>query len=139
MSLSQAEQTESFHPEIYANLPAVAVLSSLFGPKPELRFIRTNTLLNTQHRQIVHKDTRQGHLKHPFAIAMNVCLVDCDASTGSTELWLGTARDAEEDDHVNAIRGEIKQDCLEARRRVRPPIQPRLPKGSVVLRDVRLW
>ena len=134
---TQAE--DNFHAEIYANMPSATILKALFGPSPELRFIRTNTLHKTTARQMVHKDARRDHLPHLYSVAMNFCLIDCDENNGSTELWLGTASNTTADDHVNAIRGEIRDDCLDARAKVRPPIRPKLPKGSVVLRDVRLW
>lgn len=44
-------------PQIYANKPAAAVMSNIFGPRPQIRYIRTNTLVgNTAERQAVHKD-----------------------------------------------------------------------------------
>lgn len=33
----------------------------------------------------------------------------------------------------------VREPALEARRAIRPPIQPSLPKGSVIIRDLRLW
>lgn len=33
----------------------------------------------------------------------------------------------------------IKTELLEERRKVRPPVQPFVPKGSIVLRDLRTW
>jgi hypothetical protein len=33
----------------------------------------------------------------------------------------------------------IAQDKLDARRKIRGPIYPELKKGSIVLRDLRLW
>ena len=41
-------------PQIYANKPAGSVLANLLGPRPQLRYIRTNTLVgNTSERQNV--------------------------------------------------------------------------------------
>jgi ectoine hydroxylase-related dioxygenase (phytanoyl-CoA dioxygenase family) len=128
------------YPEIYANRPTAAVLSHVLGPKPELRYIRTNTLIgNTVNRQRVHKDVKGVHLSHPYAVAMNTCLVDTESSNGSTEVWLGTHNSSPWDDHVQHDVGWVRDDKLEERRAVRPPMQPSLSKGSVVLRDLRLW
>ena len=41
-------------PQIYANKPAGAVLANILGPRPQLRYIRTNTLVrDTAERQNV--------------------------------------------------------------------------------------
>ena len=120
-------------PEIYANKPAGAVMTNIFGPVPELRFVRSNTLIgNTSQRQRVHKDLKGRHLCHPCALAMNICLVDASPENGSTELWLGTHIDASFDDFEDPTLklGWVKDDSLDARRKVRPPVYPSLKKGS---------
>ena len=44
------------YPQIYANRPAAAIMSNILGPRPQLRYIRTNTLVgDTSSRQAVHK------------------------------------------------------------------------------------
>ncbi|KAH7309191.1 phytanoyl-CoA dioxygenase family protein [Stachybotrys elegans] len=125
-------------PEIYANKHATRVISNILGPKPEVHFIRTNTLIATDERQKVHADLRFEHPEHPFAIAFNTCLIDVGPENGSTELWLGT-QNTNLDYHGELGEPMIAQDKLDERRKVRGPIYPRLKKGSVVLRDLRLW
>jgi hypothetical protein len=50
-------EKQYMYPQIYANKPAGAVMANIFGPRPQLRYIRTNTLVgNTSDRQVVHKD-----------------------------------------------------------------------------------
>jgi hypothetical protein len=50
-------EKEYMYPQIYANKPAAAVMANIFGPRPQIRYIRTNTLIgNTADRQVVHKD-----------------------------------------------------------------------------------
>lgn len=49
-------------------------------------------------------------------------------------MWLGTHKDA-----TPEMAAGLKREVVEARRKVRPPIQPSLPKGSVIIRDFRLW
>lgn len=113
-------------------------MSNILGPKPEIHFIRTNTLIATDERQKVHADLRFEHPEHPFAIAFNTCLIDCGPENGTTELWLGT-QNTNLDDHAEEGEPMIAQDKLDARRKVRGPIYPKLKKGSIVLRDLRLW
>lgn len=75
-------------------------------------------------------------MAHPYAIVINVPLIDMHPGNGVTELWPGT--------HLlpYALSGsdiKVPLDLVEARRRVRPPVQPEVPAGSLVLRDLRLW
>lgn len=59
------------------------------------------------------------------------------------ELWLGTHRDTtladQEGSHGERASGRVRQARLEERKRVVPPMQPHIKKGSVVIRDLRLW
>lgn len=62
---------------------------------------------------------------------------------GSTEVWLGTHQDTnlyvQEGKHGERASGRIKLEELEKRRAIRPPCQPVVPKGSIIIRDLRLW
>jgi ectoine hydroxylase-related dioxygenase (phytanoyl-CoA dioxygenase family) len=62
---------------------------------------------------------------------------------GSTEIWLGTHSATsiadQEGLHGERASGCIKKSLLERRRRERGPSQPVVRKGSVVVRDLRLW
>lgn len=62
---------------------------------------------------------------------------------GSTELWLGThsisSKECQEGEHGERASGRIKKDFLEERMAMRGPCQPIVKKGSVVVRDLRLW
>jgi ectoine hydroxylase-related dioxygenase (phytanoyl-CoA dioxygenase family) len=62
---------------------------------------------------------------------------------GSTEVWLGTHTDTglhvQEGLHGERASGRVKLDELEKRRVDRPPCQPVVPRGSLVIRDLRLW
>ena len=134
--------SEYLFPEIYANKAAAKVMTNIFGPYPELRYVRSNTLIgNTSNRQKVHKDLKGHHLPHPCAIALNICLIDTTPENGATELWLGTQTDATWDDYEDPTLklGWVKAESLVTRRAVRPPVYASLKKGSLVLRDTRLW
>lgn len=62
---------------------------------------------------------------------------------GATEVWLGTHKNTTVDDQVSRrgdrASGTIKNDLLEERRKIRAPSQPSVKKGSVIIRDLRLW
>lgn len=95
-------------------------------------------------RQPVHSDADFAHPPHPFAVVVNVPLVAMTPANGSTEVWLGThatadGASAQEGAHGDRASGRIRPDLLAARRAVRPPSQPAVAKGSLVLRDLRLW
>jgi ectoine hydroxylase-related dioxygenase (phytanoyl-CoA dioxygenase family) len=66
-----------------------------------------------------------------------------EQENGSTEVWLGTHAGttiADQDGaHGDRASGRIKKHLLEARREVRPPSQPPVKKGSIIVRDLRLW
>ncbi|CAL5873496.1 uncharacterized protein PFLUO_LOCUS7775 [Penicillium psychrofluorescens] len=139
-NLSQVPPLEKewLHPEIFANKHAAQLISCILGPKPEVHFLRSNTLLNNNDRQRVHSDMRFEHPTHPFAITQNVCLCDCGPENGTTELWLGTQNTGVE---IRPQLGEpfIEETVVEARRKIRPPIYPRVKRGSIMVRDLRLW
>jgi hypothetical protein len=130
--------TEWLFPEVYANKHGVRIISNILGPYPEVHFIRSNTLLATNERQQVHADIQFEHPEHPFAIAFNTCLVDVGPENGTTELWLGT-QNTNIDYHRELGEPMIADKRLEERQIVRPPCYPKLKKGSIVLRDLRLW
>ena len=80
------------------------------------------------------------HLDCPFAMTINVPLVDTSVDNGATEFWLGT--------HLRGNRGIkdpvldgswIADEYVDKRRLERPPIRPSISKGSLLIRDMRLW
>lgn len=94
-------------------------------------------------RQPVHSDADFAHPDHAFALVVNVPLVEMTPHNGSTEVWLGTHKDygheAQEGAHGERASGRIRQALLDQRRQIIPPLQPIIPKGSVIIRDLRLW
>ena len=93
--------------------------------------------------QPVHSDADIAHPVHPFAYVINVPLITMTPENGSTEMWLGTHTDTslhvQDGLHGERASGRIKHHELEKRRTIRPPCQPVVPKGSLVVRDLRLW
>ncbi len=126
--------------DVLCNDQAVAITSALM-PAPRNCYYSGNTALPSTQRQPVHGDG--GQLWHacsdhpPYAVVVNLLLQDTDAGNGATEIWPGSHHLP----GVIACGGDIlvPQTALEARRAVRPPLQPTLRCGSLVLRDLRLW
>jgi len=150
ISQSPPLDPEFMYGDIWANPAAAAVLNCLLGPKPYVTYVNGNTALGGFQgtRQRVHSDVTFNHGLFPFAIVANYFLVDVSAANGSTEVWLGSHRDTTFADHRNcgldiSADGDadigIRVDLVEARRAIAPPIQPAIKRGSVVLRDLRLW
>jgi ectoine hydroxylase-related dioxygenase (phytanoyl-CoA dioxygenase family) len=140
--------SELMYRDIWANGPAVAVISALMGPSPRVTYVNGNTSLGAFNgvRQGVHADVTFNHAQLPFGVVTNYYLVDASPANGSTELWVGSHRDTTWADHKNYGSAEFKEgeigirdECLEARRQWAPPIQPTVERGSVILRDLRLW
>lgn len=93
--------------------------------------------------QPIHNDADFDHPSIPFALVVNVPLVTMTPENGSTEIWLGTHNNTtiadQEGEHGDRASGRIKKHLLDARRETRPPSQPLVKKGSIIIRDLRLW
>jgi ectoine hydroxylase-related dioxygenase (phytanoyl-CoA dioxygenase family) len=92
--------------------------------------------------QPIHSDADFEHPNCPFALVVNVPLVEMTPENGSTEVWLGTHHStvaSQEGKHGERASGRIKEGLLAKRREERPPSQPIVTKGSIVIRDLRLW
>ncbi|CRG90186.1 hypothetical protein PISL3812_07229 [Talaromyces islandicus] len=124
--------------DILANPFAVAVVECMLGPRPALRFHSANTAFKATARQPPHIDVGFDFPQVPFGFCVNVNLVDSSPENGATEVWPGThtttTNQVLEQDSLS-----IKKDLIDARRKIRPPVQPSLPKGSLIIRDFRLW
>ncbi|RDW60195.1 ARM repeat-containing protein [Coleophoma crateriformis] len=137
-----------FEGSIIVNRLATQVTSSVLGPRPRLSFISGNSALppstsTPPQSQPVHSDADFEHPDSPFALVVNVPLVEMSEENGSTEIWLGSHATAsiadQEGEHGDRASGRIKTDLLAQRRLERPPSQPLVKKGSLVIRDLRLW
>ena len=142
------DQAPPLHPslmfqDVWANPIAVAILSAIFGPSPVCHYANGNTALKATGRQPVHADIDKPHPLYPFAYAINIPLDDMSEQNGSTELWIGSHRESNMAQH-SAFEGKetgltIKPEILEERRQHSPPIQPMTKKGSLIIRDLRLF
>ncbi|KAI1499572.1 hypothetical protein F5X99DRAFT_389385 [Biscogniauxia marginata] len=126
--------------DVLTNPWATDVIQCMLGPSPRLRFYSANTAFKAAGRQPPHIDVGFDFPRVPFGYCVNVNLVDTSPDNGATEVWLGSHADTDRGDLDPAHRHkQIRAELQEARRRIRPPVQPGLPKGCLVIRDFRLW
>lgn len=127
---------------------ATQITTAVLGPKPKWTFCSANSAMPplpgaSPQRQPVHSDADFAHPTHPFALVVNVPLVSMTPENGSTEVWLGTHSpygvESQEGAHGDRASGRIQQHLLEERSKTSPPLQPNIKKGSLVIRDLRLW
>ncbi|KAH7038143.1 uncharacterized protein B0I36DRAFT_372324 [Microdochium trichocladiopsis] len=147
---------EYFYPSIFANKIGTQITSSVLGPRPKWTFCSANSAMpplsgssQQPQRQPVHSDADFAHPSHPFALVVNIPLVDMTPENGSTELWLGThtthGRDTQEGAHGDRASGRIRQQVMDQwKADAQNPFrggecQPPVKKGSIVIRDLRLW
>jgi hypothetical protein len=128
--------------EVWANRHAVAIMENIIGPKPQLAFASSNIVFPSEGdsaRQAVHCDSYSVHRDFPVCIEVFFYLEEVDVGNGSTELWPGSHRGWDIDDQCEHGRGWIKESVFKKRAELSPPIQCTIPKGSICLRDMRLW
>ncbi len=128
--------------DVLVNDLVIDVTHAVLGNGVKNTFYSGNTALPRGTRQPVHPDVAQlwANLAHPtpaFGLVVNIPVVDMGPDNGATELWPGTHLDTTYSVHDGSLR--IPESVLEARREIRPPLQPTVKRGSVVLRDIRLW
>lgn len=128
--------------DVLLNDLVIQVSKALLGPGVKNSYYSGNTALPGGTRQPVHPDVAQlwPDLKYPtppFGLVINIPVVDASPENGSTELWPGTHHDTTFCIHQGSTR--ISEEILEKRRTIRPPIQPSIKAGSVLIRDIRLW
>ncbi len=129
--------------DILFNEFAIAITSQILGPGVKNGYYSGNTALKSGgSRQPVHADIGQlwsdlPVATPPFALVVNIPLVDIAAENGSTELWPGTHLDTS----VSVPGGDLKvpPERLEITRSFSPPFQPDIPVGSFIIRDIRMW
>lgn len=129
-----------FH-DVLLNDQAVAVTRAVLGPRVKNSFYSGNTAMPSTRRQPVHVDTGQLWrgltVAHPAcSLVVNIPVVDMSPENGSTEIWPGTHLDTTVSRYDEL---EIPLQKLNERRMQVPPEQPVVPRGSVIIRDIRLW
>ncbi len=128
--------------DVLANDLVVDVTQAVLGEGVKNAFYSGNTCLPNPHQQPLHVDSGQlwpdlRQATPAYNLVVNVPIVDTTPENGSTELWPGT--------HLDTTRamsdGDIKlAPADEERQRAEcQPLQPSIPAGSVLIRDLRLW
>lgn len=150
MSQGPPTEPEIMFDDIWANGSAIAIISAIIGPSPRIVWAGGNTLLGNGDyaRQNVHADSAWNHATFPHSYATNYYLCDVSEGYGSTECWLGSHTDTTFNDHFDEevdpggkrpTMFGIRDELVEERRKWAPPVSPTIKKGSVVIRDMRLW
>lgn len=123
--------------DIVANPFAIQVTRAILGEGLYNRFYNGNANCPGSGLQPLHADG--PHLwpdmdvaHPPAALIINIALMDVTEANGSTELWPGTHRIPMNDQRVSAV-AEAKG------REIAPPIRANTKKGSLLIRDPRLW
>lgn len=109
-----------FDPQIFLNPLATQVTSTILGPYPRLSFLSGNSALpptagSPPMSQPIHSDADLEHPNCPFALVVNVPVVEVTPENGSTEVWLGTHHStitSQEGKHGERASGRIKKDLL---------------------------
>jgi ectoine hydroxylase-related dioxygenase (phytanoyl-CoA dioxygenase family) len=123
--------------DIVANPFALQVSVAVLGEGAYNRFYNGNANTPGSGTQPLHADT--PHLwpdltvAHPaHALVVNVTLMDVTEENGATEMWPGT--------HLIPMNSGRVSETMEAQRReVVPPVRAISRKGSILLRDMRMW
>lgn len=127
--------------DVLVNNFVVEVSQAILGKGVKNNFYSGNTCLPGTLQQPLHVDSGQlwPDLKEAtpaYNLVVNVPVVDATAENGSTELWPGTHLD------TTRTQGEdikLSSELEQRRRAACQPLQPRVPAGSVLIRDMRLW
>ena len=123
--------------EIVANPFAIQVNTALLGKGIFNELYTGNTNCPGSRKQPLHRDGSllwpgNGHAHPTAAIVVNISPLDTTEENGAVELWPGS--------HLHPSPKKLfGRDMERAQREVSPPVRGCAPKGSLVLRDVRLW
>jgi len=123
--------------DIVANPFAIQVTREILGEGLYNRFYNGNANCPGSGQQPLHADG--AHLwpdmtvAHPPAtLIVNVALMDVGEENGGTELWPGTHL-------IPSNEGRVDEETEARRREVVPPVRANTRKGSLLIRDNRLW
>jgi ectoine hydroxylase-related dioxygenase (phytanoyl-CoA dioxygenase family) len=131
-----------FFDDVYLNKLLFHAVNLYLGPNATWNMVSGNNALpRGVKRQPVHSDAMCNHPPAPFYVVANVYTCDASAANGSTEIWLGTHHFNTEAQTPPGPHGEthITDEYVEERKKHLPGINPTVNKGSIMLRDMRLW
>lgn len=120
--------------DIVANPLAIQVTQEVLGEGLFNSFYSGNTNLPGSEEQPLHRDTYPlwpgWDQAHPAStLVVNISPIEVHEHNGSTEIWPGSHR----------VTGELTDALIEKQRTHTPPLRVDAKKGSVVIRDIRLW
>ncbi len=122
--------------DIVANPYVVQVTQELLGPGLYNNFYNGNTNCPGSITQPLHRDGSHlwpnQEIAHPTAeVVVNISPQDTTEENGSVELWPGS--------HLIVSGRRIEKEEEETRRKICPPLRGNAKKGSILIRDIRLW
>ncbi len=132
--------TTLLYEDVYMNRLLHHAVTLYLGIGAKWNLATGNTALpESMQRQPVHSDASSfRHPACPFYVVANIPLITSNVSTGATEIWLGGMhRGNSEEQHDE--RFGVKDELLDAQMNIQAPVQPTVEKGSILLRDLRLW
>ena len=120
--------------DVVSNPFAIQVSKGILGEGVYNSFYNGNTNTPGSGLQPVHRDLHElwpswEGTHPPTSLVVNVFPMDVYEDNGCTEIWPGSHR----------VSGVITDALVEARSAEVPPIPAVAPKGSVIVRDLRLW
>lgn len=125
--------------DVFANPLLHEAVLHVLGPGSRWNFSSGNTAMpQSSQKQPVHADEMCPDMTSPFMLIANIPLIDSSPDTGSTQLWPGSHLLRDPKYYVDG-NGRALPECQEAHAKVRPPVQPTVKKGSIIVRDLTLW
>jgi len=122
--------------DIVANPFAVQVTKGVLGEGLYCPFYSGNVNCPGSGMQPLHADIKplwpDLKVAHPAAsLVVNIALVEVTEENGSTELWPGS--------HLDPVETWVDEARMAARRDITPPVRANTKKGSLLIRDMRVW
>ena len=136
-------RAKDLYRDIIANPIAISLAHALMG-SVRLSLYTGNTMLpHTTEPQPLHWDEYQlwpnlEAAPPPAAVTVNIPLVEVTTANGALEVWPGTQHDVRSAQLFPKTL-EVPIEWIEARRAVAPPVRVPMPKGTLLVRDPRMW
>jgi len=138
-NLMPARIPELLFPDILQNPFVADALEHIMPPLPVCGMYSSNVTMPHLGDQKIHVD--MGALKpgetldYPCnCVVVNFPVIDFTLENGATEIWPGTHRIPR-----NVGTFWLDDEQRDARERIVPPVRAVIPRGSVLIRDIRLW